>query len=408
VSILPAVGFWTVAVLTVPAPPPSLEVRALAILQQASDSLSENVAGGELGQVHNEDELLYGALAVLGRTGTPAQLDRLIPALGRRVSDLHEAADAFDRALAQSRLPVTLEAFRDVMDVFGEAEIAAAKALAARFTCPMHPDVDGVRGEACPKCAMPLDTRRRVGLEGEALTARPTTVRAEIRTEAPLAVGVEAKGTLSLAGLLGPLQPKDLREVHTKKIHLLIVDPSLDDYHHEHPVPTEVAGEYAFRFTPRKAGAYRAYADVQPLLTGFQEYAPAAIGDGAASGVVEKAYPRSGQAGDLRYELAFDAETLHAGTPVAAHVRVTKAGAPFEGLEPVMAAFAHLVGFHEGGTVVLHMHPIESRALGESDRGGPDLSFRFFAETPGYYRLFLQTQVGGEAQFVPFGIEVQP
>jgi hypothetical protein len=72
-----------------------------------------------------------------------------------------------------------------------------------------------------------------------------------------------------------------------------------------------------------------------------------------------------------------------------------------------MAAFAHLVGFHEGGDVVLHMHPTESGALAADDRGGPELSFRLFAETPGYYRLFLQTQVAGAAQFVPFGVDVR-
>jgi hypothetical protein len=95
------------------------------------------------------------------------------------------------------------------------------------------------------------------------------------------------------------------------------------------------------------------------------------------------------------------------GVAAAARVRVTKDSRPFAGLEPVMAAFAHLVAVHESGDVVLHMHPLEARALGPEDRGGPDLAFRFFAEVPGYYRLFLQTQVNGKAQFVPFGIDVQ-
>src|SRR6185295_13358412 len=115
------------------------------------------------------------------------------------------------------------------------------------------------------------------------------------RTEEPLSIGVEAHGVLELTGILGPLLLEDLREVHTKKIHLLIVDPSLVDYHHEHPVPTGIPGEYAFRFTPRTRGPYRAFADVQPLLTGFQEYAKAAIGAVSADPApVEKTYAANG------------------------------------------------------------------------------------------------------------------
>jgi hypothetical protein len=391
-----------------------VRVRALAILQQVSAGLAESVTAGELGQVHNEDEALYAALSALGLEGSPEQrksLDSLIPVLGRSVADVHEAADAFDRPQAQARLAAAQRAFEQVIAVFDPADVAAARVLADRYTCPMHPDVAGARNDECPKCGMPLDTRRRVRLgAGGDPSRRPSTVTAEICTEAPLRAGTEARATLKLTSILGqPLLLKDLREVHTKKIHLLVVDPTLSDYHHEHPVPTDVPGEYAFRFTPRLPGPYRAFADLQPLLTGFQEYArvdlPTVVPGGSA---VEKTYARAGEAGGLRYELSLEDEAIHVGVPALLRVRVTRDGRPFSGLEPVMAAFAHLVGFHERGDVVLHMHPIEARALEAGDRGGPELRFRLFAETPGYYRLFLQTQVGGAAQFIPFGLDVLP
>jgi hypothetical protein len=388
-------------------------VRALAILMQVSGSLEENVAAGELGQVHNEDEFLYAALAALGAEATRDQRTRveaLIPVLARSVADMHAAADAFDRPLAVSRLRPTLDAFAQTIAVFPPDEVAAARLLAGRFTCPMHPDVSGERGGLCPKCGMPLDARRRVWIGRSPDTSRRATVTASICTDEPLRVGEEARGILKLTGLMGePLLFKDLREVHTKKIHLLIVDPSLSDYHHEHPLPTDVPGEYAFRFTPRVAGSYRAYADVQPLLTGLQEYARSEIVSVAPSReTVERTYATSGEAQGLRYELTIDAKPIKVGAPASARVRVTKDGQPFAALEPVMAAFAHLVAFREGGDVVLHMHPLESRALNPDDRGGPELAFRFFADTPGYYRLFLQTQVDGRAQFVAFGVDVEP
>jgi len=228
-------------------------------------------------------------------------------------------------------------------------------------------------------------------------------------------VGREAKAVLKLTTLdAEPVKLADLREVHTRKIHLLIVDQSLSDYHHEHPVESEVPGEYRFAFTPRQGGVYRAWADVQPLLTGFQEYAMAEIPSlSAASGAVDRTYPGATEVDGLRYQLTLEASAgvIRAGQPVDARVRVTGAGGkPFTALEPLMGAFAHLVGFREDRGAVLHMHPIEARPLGPrgDDRGGPELSFRIFAPTPGYYRLFLQVQIDGRSRFVPFGIDVLP
>jgi hypothetical protein len=257
---------------------------------------------------------------------------------------------------------------------------------------------------------MPLDAIARVWLGAAPDHSKRATVSARICTEKPLRVGEEAEATLRLRTVVGePLLLKDLREVHTEKIHLLVVDATLTDYHHEHPVPTDRPGEYAFRFTPRRPGSYRAFADLQPLLTGLQEYAKAEVAAPTiAAPAVEKAYPQTGTHGPFTYELAFDPPRPKAGTPATGTVYVTRDGKPFKGLEPLMAAFAHLVGFHEDGQVVLHMHPAETRALVAEDRGGPRLSFRLFAETPGFYRLFVQVQIGGRSQFIPFGVDVVP
>jgi hypothetical protein len=82
------------------------------------------------------------------------------------------------------------------------------------------------------------------------------TVRASIITAEPLVVGKPVAALLQLQRPDGdPVMPVDLIETHTKKIHLLIIDSSLTDYHHEHPVPTRNPGEYTFSFTPKNQGA---------------------------------------------------------------------------------------------------------------------------------------------------------
>ena len=134
------------------------------------------------------------------------------------------------------------------------------------------------------------------------------------------------------------------------------------------------------------------------------------MADIAAGGTPEsltKTFPRRGELEGLTYAMTLEHDAVRAGTPTQATVRIVDAkGKPFTSLEPLMGAFAHLVGFHEDRKTVLHIHPIETRKLTAADRGGPELTFRIYTDTPGYYRLFLQVQIGGVSKFVPFGVEV--
>ena len=183
-----------------------------------------------------------------------AELAPAARSLGRAVAELQSAADSHDRELARARLPAAQGAFDRVSSFFDPPARAAARALAQRFSCPMHPDAIGRRGEPCAKCGMASSRRAPILPPGvSAAGPRASTVRAEVRTEQRLSPGQEVEGVLKLSTPAGrPVTPADLREVHTGKIHLLIVDASLADYHHEHPTEADAPGEYGFRFTPRR------------------------------------------------------------------------------------------------------------------------------------------------------------
>jgi hypothetical protein len=115
---------------------------------------------------------------------------------------------------------------------------------------------------------MKLDVPVRVAL---AFYGAPdyNTARARVRADQGLKVQCELKGTLRLSGPGGePLLFTDLRVVHTQRIHLLLVDRTLTDYHHVHPTPTAQPGAYAFSFTPGKSGPNRAWADVRTTTRG--------------------------------------------------------------------------------------------------------------------------------------------
>ena len=110
----------------------------------------------------------------------------------------------------------------------------------------------------------------------------------------------------------------------------------------------------------------------------------------------------------LHYAIHFQQE-VKSGEPAMGTLRVTQAdGSGFTQLEPVMGAFAHLVGFHENRTTALHIHPEALRPPEPNDRGGPDLHFRLFARLPGFFRLFVQVQRDGKQQFASFGLTVAP
>ena len=189
-----------------------------------------------------------------------------------------------------------------------------------------------------------------------------------------------------------------------------MVDSSLTDYHHEHPVPTRNPGEYSFSFTPVKPGGYRVWVDSRPYPLGLQEYAmtdiPAAV---AGEPLTDRKVNLKATVDGLNYELILPKKTIRVGQPASARLGVTSAdGKGFTQLEPLMGAFAHLVGFSEDYKTIMHLHPKGPLLLDPAVRGGPELEFQIYALRPGFVRLFAQVQIEGHSRFVPFGLQIAP
>ena len=63
-----------------------------------------------------------------------------------------------------------------------------------------------------------------------------------------------------------PLAAADVALSHTRKIHLLAIDPSLQDYQHLHPEADPLfKGIWRFTLTPQKAGIYQVFLDLIPI-----------------------------------------------------------------------------------------------------------------------------------------------
>jgi len=280
------------------------------------------------------------------------------------------------------------------------------------FICPMHPlDRHLKADEKCSVCGMPLIRRH---LPASAVYEKPGEPTMKLNVVcSPLVVGRRAEMKIHLSTANGkPVLLDDLLEMHTKKIHLLINDRSLGDYHHEHPVPTGVPGEYAFSFTPEKPGPYRVWADVVPAATSIQEYVVAdipAVTEPAA--LKDRMTVSTAIVHGRTYVLKLNTggKPIHAGQTVIGTIAVADAdGKPFVALEPVMGAFAHIVGFNEDLKTVLHIHPYSKEPANPADRAGPVFAFKFYAPVAGFYRLYGQVQIDGVSQFPPFGVTVLP
>lgn len=201
------------------------------------------------------------------------------------------------------------------------------------------------------------------------------------------------------------LNDEDLEVVHTRSFHLLVIDPTLTDYQHIHPEPTQTPGLYSFKFTPKMAGGYRAWADITPKETGKQEFIRADIGT-PGSLKINKTESFEANAGGYRFTLSFD-HALESKEEAMGTIHVTTAaGAPVTSLEPVMGAFGHIVGFYDDFRTVVHTHPMGSEPQSDSERGGADLTFHIEPEKPGFIKLFAQVKIDGKELFVPFAVNV--
>ena len=300
-------------------------------------------------------------------------------------------------------------------------EAAAAASPAAIYACPMHPEVTDTKPGKCPKCGMTLVAKaapEKSEMTGAMTGEMPMphehsapTIRTEILTAQPPAPGKAVAAIARLTRPDGkPLAFADLDEAHTRRIHLLIIDDSLTDYYHEHPVETKTPGEFAFTFHPKNGGRYTVWADIVPTASGNQEYSRAEIMVPGTAAPMRPTLNQTTTVEGYRFDLSLpDQAKLTAGQATMVKVMVTDSqGQPVKTLEPVMGAFAHGVGFDAALSGVTHVHPMGKEPREAGDRGGPELEFHLLPEQAGYLKFYVQVQLGGEDVYAGFGLNVAP
>lgn len=364
--------------------------QAWKAVETAIENSEKSIEAGNFKPIHEATEQMDGALKYLQAAGGIADNDKKMraeAALKQMLAlsgELHVAADAGDAAKSSQTLK-KLQGAMKLVEIQYPPEVLAAPSGMESMSGMDHGD-------------------------GHPASTTVATTKVSVTTTEPLIVGKEATAMVKLTKPDGsPMLLSDLKEAHTEKIHLLINDTSLSDYHHEHPVASTTPGEYTFNFTPSKPGPYRVWADLVPIVTDAQEYAIADIAAPTKGGpITNRNTSTTSEVDGLKYAVTFESP-LKSGKAVLGKLTITKPdGSPFNELEPVMGAYSHIVGFSEDFQTIAHIHPMGAEPTKPTDRGAGELEFHLMPAKPGLMRLYSQIRVNGEDKFAPFTLEIQP
>ena len=231
-----------------------------------------------------------------------------------------------------------------------------------------------------------------------------------LKSETPPEYKKETRFTLKMRTAGGKaIGPADLLVSHTQKLHLLIVDPTLSDYQHIHPVPGRWNGEWEFAFKPERPGVYRVFADFTPVATQRGLYAAVDFAvPGEVANVIQTVYTTT-QINNLNFELVTPGR-FRAGVSADLTLRIQSAGAEKKPvpLQPVMGAFAHVVAFDEQRSGFAHLHPQQTDLSQPPDLLKPELNFKVLIPQAGRYAIWAQVKLAEEEIFVPFWVDVLP
>lgn len=205
-----------------------------------------------------------------------------------------------------------------------------------------------------------------------------------------------------------PVTLEDLQIAHTEKIHLLIIDESLTDYRHQHPMAVETPGYYRFVLRSRYGGRYSVWGQVVSKATGKTELVKGTVKVEGRPKPLERIVNSAAADHGYRYELSFDRRRkLRTGETARLKLRITKPdGVPADNLEPVMGAFGALAGFSGDLKAAILSFADGGGAESESSRGGPQLTFPFTPQRPGCWKLWVETKINGFTHLACFGVNV--
>lgn len=193
--------------------------------------------------------------------------------------------------------------------------------------------------------------------------------------------------------------PDDLLITHEKKLHLLIYDPALQEFVHEHPGFQN--GLWKTKFNLPRNGSYFIWAQGQLKdKTEFNALTRLSIEGGKAENPAPPRLKniRTSTVDDISVKLS--PEKLRAGKMALVKISfTTKENKPAK-MEPYLGAFAHVVAVSSDGKEMIHVHPMNGNAPNEG------MIHALFPKA-GAYRVWVQFIAEGKLLVAPLSVEVR-
>lgn len=392
---------------------PATIPEAWNVIRLATGNLETLLAEKRADEIATQVSLCSPALRTLVRLAPTAEvkwkLDRLVVQAFSAINATATGGLENDLLRAQAGYGALRRVLDKVQDLF-DPETQKAEI----YYCPVHPETVSTDPEAkCEKCGERFVVRRIAYSFIYTAQGEPT-LRATAAADAPLEAGRKTTVRLTLAHPDGrPVALRELLIEHTQRIHVLLVDSSLTDFHRTHPQATDTPGEYTFAFTPRLTAPYRLWLDVTPAATGLAEFPTSDLASaGAGEGITPLGDDRTTTVEGISFQLSFD--DRQGLRPRARETRLMRltvtdaAGAPVKNLAPYLDGFAYLTGFYDDGRTLVRLHPEGGPILREDLRGGPVLGFRFFPPKAGRIRFFCEVVMEGKRIVAPIDVGVSP
>jgi hypothetical protein len=278
-----------------------------------------------------------------------------------------------------------------------------------KYTCPMHPEVVADKPGNCSKCGMQLvkmDTKEVESTYGINYTVSPK----------PVQPGMEED--LSFAINMGGIGVSKFKTVHTKPMHLVIVNRSLTYFAHVHPVQNR-EGVFHLKYAFPSSDSYLIFPDVTPVGATHNTVFHLEQGVGESNGVVATLTPSSTFAQDgYEYNLNLLPAGGSLGSSTTLAIDVKKDGKRVTKFGKYLGALGHMVIISQDGKDFLHAHPHEGKKSHElMDMPGMDaaameskpgtVNFLTSFAHAGLYKVWAQFNIGGKIRTTEFVIAIK-
>jgi hypothetical protein len=282
-------------------------------------------------------------------------------------------------------------------------------AVQTKYSCPMHPEVVSDKPGNCSKCGMQL-------VKKDVMEVETTYGISYDVSPKPVLPGVMED--LSFAINTGGANVSKFKTVHTRPMHLVIVNRSLTYFAHVHPVPNK-RGVFHLKYAFPSADSYLIFPDVTPAGASHNTVFHLEQGVGDSNGVVAILTPSLEFTQDgYEYALNLSPAGGSLGSSSTLAIDVKKDGRRVTKFGKYLGALGHMVIISRDGKDFLHAHPQEGTKSYElRDMPGMDaaameskpgtVSFMTSFAHAGLYKVWAQFNIGGKIRTTEFVISIK-